>query len=340
MNAHANIHDQARGRWRDILGLIGIDGKALSGKHAPCPICGGKDRFRFDDKAGSGSFFCSHCGAGSGVDLVMKFKACDFVTAKVMIEPHIGASSIAIPKAGRFDENHESRMVAAWQRANRMQDYDAAGKYLIRRGIVAGDLGGAWPTQLRFVGEAAYRHHDESKTFHPALMAKFVSPDASSFTLHRTYLDAEGRKAALDDCRKLAPGKVPAGGAVRLAASAETMGVGEGIETCLSASIIWKVPVWACLTAGLLQKWQPPATAKNIIIFGDNDKTFAGQCAAFGLAYRLAGEGFAVEVRIPDEPGWDWNDQLLEDREINPDFTAITEGNPDHALEEIGLIEY
>ena len=26
------------------------------GKHGPCPMCGSSDRYRFDDKGGSGSY--------------------------------------------------------------------------------------------------------------------------------------------------------------------------------------------------------------------------------------------------------------------------------------------
>ena len=32
--------------------------------------CGGKDRFRLDDKEGRGTWFCNQCGNGDGLDLV------------------------------------------------------------------------------------------------------------------------------------------------------------------------------------------------------------------------------------------------------------------------------
>ena len=35
-----------------------------------CPMCGGKDRFRFDDKGGRGTWICSQCGAGDEIELV------------------------------------------------------------------------------------------------------------------------------------------------------------------------------------------------------------------------------------------------------------------------------
>ncbi len=35
-------------------------------------MCGGSDRFRFDDKEGRGTWFCNQCGAGDGLKLVEK----------------------------------------------------------------------------------------------------------------------------------------------------------------------------------------------------------------------------------------------------------------------------
>ena len=63
---------RARGRWKEILPQFGIDPKFLTNRHGPCPLCRGKDRFRFDDKDGSGSYFCNQCGPGSGVILIRK----------------------------------------------------------------------------------------------------------------------------------------------------------------------------------------------------------------------------------------------------------------------------
>ena len=63
LNAKPRTIDQASGKWQGILAALGVDEYFLSGKHRPCPLCkSGKDRFRFDDKEGTGSFFCSQCG--------------------------------------------------------------------------------------------------------------------------------------------------------------------------------------------------------------------------------------------------------------------------------------
>ena len=54
--------ERARGRWRQILPALGIDARFLTGRNCPCPICGGKDRFRFiDRKDGDGMWLCSQC---------------------------------------------------------------------------------------------------------------------------------------------------------------------------------------------------------------------------------------------------------------------------------------
>ncbi len=64
--------ERAHGRWTEILPLLGVDPRFLVNRHGPCPLCGGKDRFRFDDKDGSGSYYCNGCGAGVGIILVRK----------------------------------------------------------------------------------------------------------------------------------------------------------------------------------------------------------------------------------------------------------------------------
>lgn len=303
------IKDRARGRWTGILSQLGVDRRYLTGKHTGCPLCRqGKDRFRFDDKDGNGTFFCSRCGAGDGVALVMKLRAVPFAEAKREIEGVIGAAPVVVPKAGRSDEEHRDQMAALWRRASPLDGQDIASRYLLRRGIV----GPAPPLCLRWLDDLPYYDDDAKvRTLLPAMLAKFVAADGKSAMLHRTYLAEPGVKADVPGVKKMMPGKVPPGGAVRLGAAAETMGIAEGIETALSAAAIAGVPVWSALTAGGMIKWTPPVEARNIIIFGDRDPSFAGQNAAYALAYRLKSEGRDVEVRMPDrEEGNDWNDVL------------------------------
>ncbi|QFY90141.1 hypothetical protein D5125_11965 [Magnetovirga frankeli] len=68
------IKQVATGRWRDILVGLGLPAEALSGKHGPCPGCGGRDRFRFQPDDRDGRWICGQGGAptgGDGFDLLV-----------------------------------------------------------------------------------------------------------------------------------------------------------------------------------------------------------------------------------------------------------------------------
>ncbi|MCU4496349.1 hypothetical protein KTI55_07210 [Acinetobacter ursingii] len=67
------VRDAALGRWKDLIfPAFAITVPAQKNKHGPCPICGGTDRFRCDDKQGKGTFICNQCGAGDGFELIVK----------------------------------------------------------------------------------------------------------------------------------------------------------------------------------------------------------------------------------------------------------------------------
>ncbi|EHZ6870500.1 DUF927 domain-containing protein [Providencia rettgeri] len=61
---------KANGQWQNILSNLGAE--VPLNMHTACPHCGGKDRFRFDDKDGNGTFICNQCGSGDGLDLVQR----------------------------------------------------------------------------------------------------------------------------------------------------------------------------------------------------------------------------------------------------------------------------
>lgn len=82
------VRDAARGRWVDVLARCGVDTSLLRPRHGPCPGCGGKDRFRFDDRDGDGTFICSQGGggnlAGDGFELLKHVTGKDFSAVLVM----------------------------------------------------------------------------------------------------------------------------------------------------------------------------------------------------------------------------------------------------------------
>lgn len=307
-----DIHELARGRWRGILMAAGISEKFLTGHHTACPVCGGKDRFRWDNKDGSGSSICNVCGPRSGVDLVMAVMKVAFLDAKKWIMEQIGRAPVEAFKPARNNEASLKRLSKLWSEAHRLTGNCPASLYLVKRGIKLA----SYPTQLRYHCRVPYSHDDKSVTYHPAMLSKFVGPDAKAWTLHMTFIDPDGNKAAVPKVKKMAPLAVPPGGAVRLAASAETMGVSTGIETSLSASLLHEVPVWATLSDGLLVKWEPPPTAKHVLIFGDPDSNYSGHAASYALAHRLACKNYHVEVRMPPDVDVDWNDALVAEKEF------------------------
>ena len=99
------IWERARGKWPGILAAIGVPTKALRNRHGPCPMCVGKDRFRFDDKGGNGTWICNQCGAGNGVQLVQQFLGTDFKGAAQEIEKHLGNTAVMpAPSGQRADD--------------------------------------------------------------------------------------------------------------------------------------------------------------------------------------------------------------------------------------------
>jgi putative DNA primase/helicase len=115
----------ATGRWSEILeALAALPPEQLSNRHQPCPICGGRDRYRFDDRDGSGSWFCNQCGgkdrmggAGSGMDLLMRVRQWSFRQACEEVERYLGLVSELDaphrPKASASSNGSSGRPAAA-----------------------------------------------------------------------------------------------------------------------------------------------------------------------------------------------------------------------------------
>lgn len=72
----AEVAARANGHWSEILPALGVDAELINRgpkHHGPCPGCAGKDRFRYDDLEGRGTWFCNGGGnpqSGDGFDLL------------------------------------------------------------------------------------------------------------------------------------------------------------------------------------------------------------------------------------------------------------------------------
>ncbi|MCB0252131.1 MAG: toprim domain-containing protein [Anaerolineae bacterium] len=303
------IQDRAQGKWRYILTHIGLTSRQLDGRHQPCPICGGKDRFRWTDTNGSGGYYCnnSNCGPGGGVNLVMGFLKCDFVTAKREIEKYLPDAPIQVKKA----QDRKFDPAVLWDKCLPLEKGDPAWQYLTRRGV---EFRGRPPSEMRFTPRARYFEMIDDRpqvSYHPALVARFLSAAGDDMTLQWIYVESDGSPAKVNKGKVLAQRPMPQAGAVRLARPSSHMGVAEGLVTSLSATRLFGVPTWATLSANGMLKWVPPEGVTEVTIFGDADDSFEGQHKAFGLAYRLRHMGIHVNVRLPPIIGEDWNDELL-----------------------------
>ena len=109
------------------------------------------------------------------------------------------------------------------------------------------------------------------------MLAMVRDGDGKPVTLHRTFLRPDGSgKAEMRSPRKLMPGPVPAGSAIRLGPVREVLGIAEGIETALAASMMFKMPVWSVINAAGMSSWSPPEGVSEVHIFGDCDEGFGG----------------------------------------------------------------
>lgn len=297
------ISDQCRNKWASILPALGVRAEFLTGKHGPCPACGGKDRFRFDDKDGRGTFICQACGAGDGFKLLQLVSGLSFRDAAAEIRPLLGEIDPSAPKPGRDRSGDEAASRRLWERGRPITATDDAGRYLASRGLHP-----PYPADLRLVRDCALTGHPTLSAL-PAMVALVRRPEGSPVIVHRTYLQ-DGAKAPIESPRRMMAGTVPKGSAIRLARHSGVLGVAEGIETAMWAMRRFQVPCWSAVDADKLAAFQWPPDVRALHVFGDHDRNFAGHAAAYRLAYRAstAREPLEVHVHIPDVSGTDWAD--------------------------------
>jgi putative DNA primase/helicase len=272
-----NTIERARGRWQEILPQLGIDTRFLRNKHGPCPICGGKDRFRFDDRDGSGSYYCNQCGPGPGLVLIRKLKRWDHATACNAIDKIIGTNRDTgqWPAPNPATKDRVGRDAAIRRLLREADNPNVAADYLARRGLAVRSpiIGGH-----RWCPYYSDENHALIGRF-PALIIPILGPDGSLQSAQRIYdADVTPRKKILP------PVNTISGGAVRLYDADDELGLGEGV---------------------------PPPHLRWLHIFADNDANYVGQAAAYSLARRLMrNKGLVVEVHMPPVADTDWLDVL------------------------------
>lgn len=125
----------AHGRWlTTIFPAVGIHFEKQPNKHQPCPMCGGKDRFRCDNKQGKGTWLCSHCGAGDGFQLVSLYTNREGYELMEMIGGILGVSaksSITPEQRKQWQAEQQAREQA--ERQEKIAAQDNAAKIAVER---------------------------------------------------------------------------------------------------------------------------------------------------------------------------------------------------------------
>ncbi|OOS03252.1 Protein of unknown function [Moraxella cuniculi DSM 21768] len=100
-HTHASdfVRAAAQGRWGYVLARLGYD--VGTGKHCPCPVCGGHDRFRFDNHnitEGDGGWICSQGNGdttgGDGLSFLIDHAG---MSAKDAIRAVCDALNVSLP---------------------------------------------------------------------------------------------------------------------------------------------------------------------------------------------------------------------------------------------------
>ncbi|WP_052465114.1 DUF7146 domain-containing protein [Geoalkalibacter subterraneus] len=328
------VRREARGRWESILSSLasGFD-PALQrvGKHVDCPMPshGGKNDFRFfKDVAETGGAICS-CGKwGDGFALLMAKNGWSFPDALQEVGSYLGLTDQKEreERAKRRNDPREQERLAkerAEKEAKRKKDdqtlrrglnevwsnsvaidhpqAEPARLYLARRGLKVRNL----PQTLRCHPYLPYYEEGEKIGVFPALVAMVQAPDGAPVTLHRIYLTDEGFKAPVPSPKKLMAypsDRTLRGAAIRLGplTKERTLGVAEGIETALAVQQgSDEMPVWATISASILENFEPPSEVVLLCIWADKDRSEAGQKAAKELKKKV---GIQAVGLLPGEP--------------------------------------
>lgn len=312
------ISSAALYKWRETVEMAGIIVPPTAQKFGPCPICGGKDRFRFDDKEGRGTWICNQCGAGDGISLVQK------VTGKTMREmiPFL-ASLLGISNEAPLDRaaiernlkqaearaaetkaKEASQREAAAALANLMADesliIDAAEHpYLSRKGYTGFGV---------FILSREYLHHVNGKryTYRAGCLLHAIR-DVNGEIIGAELVRDDGHKTALAGGSKAGFTIIEPPVDMQLE-EVEALFVCEGVATgyAIRELLEFKSMGFAALSKNNLMKAAKMARAMipelPIIVCGDVGAEKEAEAAAAAIG---------AEVSFPPSGG-DWDDYRME----------------------------
>ncbi len=290
---------QACGHWPRILPALGV--KVIKNRHQACPVCGGSDRFRFDDKEGRGTWFCNQCGAGDGLKLVEKVfsvsasEAAGKVDAVTGNLPPVDPVMITAAETATEASRREAAALAVDIMAKvRLTSGNA---YLSRKGLT--DRECLTLTTMHKTGGVTYRSGDVAVPLY----------DDTGALVNLQLINADGLKRTLKGgqvkgtCHVI-EGKKQAG---------KRLWIAEGYATALTVhhltgeTIMVAMSSVNLLSLASLARQQHPVC--QIVLAGDRDLNGVGQTSAAAAAEACEGT-----VALPPVFG-DWNDAFVQQGE-------------------------
>lgn len=294
MNVTETVN-QACGHWPRILPALGV--KVIKNRHQACPVCGGSDRFRFDDKEGRGTWFCNQCGAGDGLKLVEKVfgvkpsEAARKVNAVTGSLPPVAPAVIAATEAGtEADRKAATALAVRLMEKTRTATGNA---YLTRKGFPAHEC--LTLTVTHKTGGVTFSAGDVVVPLH----------DESGALVNLQLINADGFKrtlkgGAVKGCCHILEGKKQAG---------KRLWIAEGYATALTVHHLTGETVMVALSSVNLLSLASLARQKHpacqIILAADRDLNGHGQSKAAAAADACGGT-----VALPPVFG-DWNDAFV-----------------------------
>lgn len=301
--------DQARTRGDVIAADVALrrKGRELQGL---CPFHSEKSPsfYVYED----GHYHCFGCGAhGDAISFVMRRRGLEFEAAvrELLGLPEQRArqhSPAQIPPAFEPTDQDTGAMIREIMAGCVEIAGGTAGYlYLWSRGLA--------PRQpdLRF--HPALYCHEVRKPL-PAIVAPIRDAAGEITAVQRIWVSDRWEATETKDARaklqvrKKTLGKMGAG-SVQLRPAKRRLGLAEGVETAIAASMLYRVPVWAvCGAARLGHVWVPEGI-EQLAIFGDRGE--AGEALAQRGAELHQRAGRNVDLIFPPPQFGDFNDELL-----------------------------
>jgi hypothetical protein len=210
------------------------------------------------------------------------------------------------------DRDRIERALALWQEGVPLGG-TIAEKYLQHRGLRV-PVGLEDAEALRFHPACPFRLEDGAIVRLPTmvgLMRDIVTNEPKA--IHRTAVRADG--AGKTDLSGLGNAKKMLGpvkeAALKLTGDAEVtdgLGIAEGIENALTVICARWQPVWACGSAGAIERFPILPGIESLTIFADADRV--GMAAATACRDRWVDVGLECRILAPPQAGADWNDMV------------------------------